>query len=105
MCEAYLYEKCARKMLMKITTGVIFMQHFTCTFFVQKILHSFSLLKVWLCNFFGRIILAQKLLLKLLEKLTIAPPPTPEFEPSASSESLLQVFICSGNNWFAVSKS
>ena len=45
MCEAYSYEKCARKMLMKITTGVIFMQHFTCTFLSKKFCAAFLYLK------------------------------------------------------------
>ncbi len=34
------------------------------TFFVKSVLRSFSLITVWLCNFFGKIISAQKLIIK-----------------------------------------
>ncbi len=42
-----------------------FHQHFTSRYFLYKsVLRSFSLLKVWFCNFFGKRILARKLLIK-----------------------------------------
>jgi len=45
-------EKSAQKMLMKLTTGVNqFHQNSTLAFFHLSVLHSFSLITVWLCNF------------------------------------------------------
>ncbi len=47
-----------------MATRCQFHQHFTHDIFVQKCFCSFSLVKVWLFNFFGAIILAKKLLVK-----------------------------------------
>jgi hypothetical protein len=51
-----------------VITRCQFHQHFTCAFFVQKCLRSFSLVTVWLCNFWSKEIgakAAHKMLMKL----------------------------------------
>jgi len=50
-------------MLMKLTPGVNFINILGEIFSYKSTLHSFYLMTVWLCNFFGKIISAQKLLL------------------------------------------
>jgi len=46
-----LYEKCARKRLMKLTAGVNFTKLLWASFLYKTVLHSSSQLRVWLCNF------------------------------------------------------
>jgi len=46
--------------------GVNFINILLSPFSYESVLHSFSLVTVWLCNFFGARILAQKLLVKCL---------------------------------------
>jgi len=59
-----LYEKRARITLMKLTTGVIFINSFTRRFFNKSALHKLSRHTVWLCNFLTKRTSAQKVLVK-----------------------------------------
>jgi len=64
LLNAPLYEKREHNLLMKLTTCVIFINILFMTFWYESALLSFSLTTVWLCNFFGKRILAQKLCVK-----------------------------------------
>jgi len=49
-----LYEKFVGGMLMKLTAGVNFTKFYVRLFYTTVFFRSFSLVKVWLCNFLGR---------------------------------------------------
>jgi len=67
------WQKDARKMLVKLTTGVNFINNFLTTFLFKSVLNSFSLVADCFCNFCQKNICA-KAAHKMLVKLTIGRP-------------------------------
>jgi hypothetical protein len=62
--RTYVHTKKERENVDEIDSKCQFYQHFSRHCLCVRALHSFSLLTFWLCNFFGKIILAQNLLVK-----------------------------------------